>query len=62
MEKLLFLAKSRLNASTSETVIDGSHIDIDGYTYERVSKTPRGKRILRKLINEDLQQRLVIYY
>lgn len=61
MNKLMFVPATKINAVISETVIPGSHITINGYTYEQVSRAPRGRRITRKLINEDKQERIVIY-
>lgn len=61
MTKLYFMLGSKINAMIAETVIPGSHIYLDGYIYEQLSRAPRGKRILRKLINEEKQERILIY-
>jgi hypothetical protein len=50
-----------MTAVISDTVIPGNHIKINGYTFEQVSRAPRGRRITRKLINEEKQERIVIY-
>tara|TARA_R100000482_G_scaffold65213_1_gene24207 strand:- start:382 stop:522 length:141 start_codon:yes stop_codon:yes gene_type:complete len=44
-----------------EDIIDGEAIKVEGVIYERLLKRPNNRRPIRSLINEDLQQRLVIY-
>jgi len=61
MNKLMFVPAVKMTAVISDTVIPGKHITINGYTFEQVSRAPRGRRITRKLINEDKQERIVIY-
>jgi len=61
MQKLFFILGSKINASIADTVIPGQHISLDGYQYQQLTRAPRGKRIIRKLINEDKQERIVIY-
>ena len=61
MEKLIYVSALRINAKVSEIVVPGYPIVIDGYTYERVSRAPLGRRKLRTLISQDSQEKLVIY-
>jgi len=61
MNKLYFISPSRVNARISETVISGQHITIDGITFEQTSKRPVGRFLQRSLINEQKQERILIY-
>jgi hypothetical protein len=61
MEKSYYIAKSRVNARISDTVIPGYHISIGGYVYELISRAPAGKRILKKFRSLDDTKQLVIY-
>lgn len=61
MEKLFYVPAVKMNAKLQETKIDGNHISIGEYTYERLSKRPAGRSILRKLTNLDTQEQIVIY-
>ena len=45
----------------SESHIDGQHITVDGIVYERISKVPSGRRLLRKLVNKNTNLRIKIY-
>ncbi len=56
-----FLSRLKINAKTSELVIPGEHINIDGYTYEQLSRKPKGRTIFRKLINNTNTERFTIY-
>lgn len=51
----------KINFKIAETVIDGYHIEVDGYTFEQVSKPPRGRSIYRRLMSMDEQTKLVLY-
>lgn len=61
MEKLYYIAATKINARIAETVVHGYPIQLNGYLYEKVSSAPRGKRILRRLLNIDTQTRIIIY-
>lgn len=61
MSKLFYISPMRLNAAIAETVISGHHIKIGEYTYVRLTRAPRGKRIIRKLSNLENSERIVIY-
>ena len=59
MTKLFFIPESRMNAAIAETTMTGQHIRIDDYVYLQLSRSPRGKRIVRKLQRGD--ERILIY-
>jgi|TARA_B110000305_G_C19437855_1_gene640038 hypothetical protein len=61
MEKLFFVTSTKINARIADTVIDGKHINVEGLTYQRVSKRPQGRRVLRKLQNLDTNTQITIY-
>ncbi len=61
MEKKYYIARSRINARISDTVIDGEIISIEGITYQRLSRAPIGRSIKRRLRKTDETQRIVIY-
>ena len=61
MKELYFFPRVKMNARIIDSVIDGSHIVLEDYTYDMLSKKPRGRSIDRTLINEDLQTRFTIY-
>ena len=61
MTKSYFIPYSKINSRTSETILSGYHIVIDGITYEQTSKRPFGKSLKRSLINEEKQERFLIY-
>lgn len=56
-----YLPSLKINSKVSDTVIEGRHIEIDGITYQRLSRKPRGRSIQRRLLNMDSNLRLVIY-
>lgn len=61
MNKLFYVPATKINARIADTVVEGYPIKIDGYQYEKVSRAPRGRRILRKLLNVESQEQIVIY-
>lgn len=61
MIKSYFIPYSKINSRISETILPGYHIVIDGITYEQTSKRPFGKSLKRSLINEEKQERFLIY-
>ena len=61
MKELYFFPRVKMNARIIDSVIDGSHIVLEDYTYDMLSKKPRGRSIDRTLINEDLQTRITNY-
>lgn len=61
MQELYFFPSVKMNAKIADSVIDGSHIEIEERKYDMLTKKPRGRSIERTLVNEDLQTRLTIY-
>jgi hypothetical protein len=60
MEKSYYISPMKSNALIEETMT-GQTIVIEGYTYAEVSRAPKGRRILRKLSNEEQTQQIRIY-
>ena len=61
MEKLYYIPQWRMNARIAETVIEGDPISINGTNYERVSRAPIGRQVVRRLRATDEAKRIVIY-
>jgi hypothetical protein len=61
LEEYYYVSSLRINSKISDTVIEGKHIEIDGITFQRLSRKPRGRSIERKLLNINSNLRLVIY-
>jgi hypothetical protein len=61
VQEKYYVPSSKINAKISDTVLEGMHIEIDGLTFQQLSKKPRGRSIQRKLLNETSYTRLVIY-
>ena len=61
MEELYYVPSLRVNAKISDLVIDGNHIDIDGITYQRLSRKPKGRALKRKLQSTQSNTRILIY-
>ena len=61
MNELFFVPAIKINARIADTVIPGSHIKINDYTYERVSRRPKGISIFKKLLSLDEKTKLTIY-
>ena len=61
MNREYYISRQRMNARISDTVIDGQHISIDGYVYERVARAPIGRRPIQRLLNENTNTRITIY-
>lgn len=60
MTKSYYISPMRANALIEETMT-GNTITIGDYTYAEVSRAPRGRRVLRKLIKEDGSEQIKIY-
>ena len=60
MNKLFFVPSTKINARIADTVVTGQHITVEGLTYQMVSKRPLGRRVLRRLINESTNTKIVI--
>jgi|GEM_PF-1425960 len=61
LEEYYYVSSLKINSKISDTVIEGKHIEIDGITFQRLSRKPRGRAIERRLLNMDSRLRLVIY-
>ena len=61
MEELFYIPSLKVNAKVSDLVIEGNHIEIDGITYQRLSRKPRGRSIKRKLSSMKSNTRILIY-
>ena len=61
MTKLFYISSMRMNSIISDTVVTGHHISVDGLTYELVTRRPKNKRVLRKLVNISKQEHITIY-
>jgi len=61
MEELYYVPSLRINAKISDLVIEGNHIELDGVTYQRLSRKPRGRSIKRKLKSLQSNTRILIY-
>ena len=61
MQKLYFIPSTKINARIADTVLNGYHIKVDGITFEQTSRRPFGKTLKRSLLNEEKQERVLIY-
>lgn len=61
MVKSIYCLKSRIPTLFLDQIVDGTHIKIDGQTYEQLLKRPPNRRPLRKLVNEEKDELIVIY-
>ena len=61
MEELFYIPSLKVNAKVSDLVIEGKHIEIEGITYQRLSRKPRGRSIKRKLKSLKSNTRILIY-
>jgi len=60
MVKTFYISPMRSNAMIDE-IMTGSSIKVEGRTYHQLSRAPRGKRIMKRLINMDESEKIVIY-
>jgi hypothetical protein len=61
MIKSNYIRSTKITPRIKQTVITGEHISIDGDTYEKLSKKPYGRTILRKLIKSDNSEHITCY-
>ena len=61
MKELYFLRSYKINHRTIDSVMDGYHIEVEGYRYERLNAKPRGRSIEKRLRSMDEQTQLVLY-
>ena len=60
MVKSYYISPMRANAMIEETMT-GTTIVIDQKTYAELSRAPRGKRVVRRLVKEDGSEQIRIY-
>ena len=60
MVKSYYISPMRANAMIEETMT-GTTIVIDQKTYAELSRAPRGKRVIRRLVKEDGTEQIRIY-
>lgn len=61
MVKSMFVSNQKITSRISEDIVPGYHITVEGHRYELISKRPLGRRVLRNLINEQKQEKFVLY-
>lgn len=61
IEEKYYVSSLKINSKISDTVLEGRHIEIEGITYQQVSRKPRGRSIERRLQNLDSNLRFIIY-
>ena len=61
MNELFYFPAIRINAKIAEIIDEGHHLMINDYRYERLLRRPKGRSILRKLVNETENTRIIIY-
>lgn len=60
MEKYYYISPMRSNAIIDE-MMTGTTIVIEGKTYAELSRAPRGKRVVRRLMKQDGTEQIRIY-
>lgn len=61
MEELFYVPSLKVNSKIADLVIEGNHIEINGITFQRLSRKPRGRSIKRKLQDLNNNTRILIY-
>ena len=61
MEELYYVPSMKVNAKVSDLVLEGYHIEIDGITYQKLSRKPRGRSVRRRLKSLKSNTRILIY-
>jgi hypothetical protein len=56
-----FVPATKITSKVADLVVPGNSIAIDNYHYERLSRRPKGRSIIRTLLSIDSKERLVIY-
>lgn len=59
LNELFYFPNVKLNAKVSELVVEGYDIKVDDYTYVRLSRRPKNRRVLRRL--QSSNDRITIY-
>ena len=61
MIKSNYIRSSKLTPRINQTVIPGQHIVIEGVTYEKLSRKPYGKAIVRRLKSIEINESITCY-
>lgn len=61
MTELYYVPSLKVSAKVADLVQEGYHIEIEGITYQRLSKKPRGRSIQRTFITTDETIKKIIY-
>ena len=61
MEINYYVPRTKINYRLSELVEDGYNISMNGYTYDKLSRAPKGRSIDKTLRNMDGKLTFVIY-
>jgi hypothetical protein len=61
MIKSNYIRSSKITPRIKQTVISGEHITIEDVRFEKLSKKPYGRTILRKLIKADQSEHITCY-
>jgi hypothetical protein len=61
MEELFFIPSHRVTPVVVELVEEGNHITLDGLTYQKLSRKPRGRVVRRRLQSTNGDTRILIY-
>lgn len=56
-----FIKADKITAKISQNIISGNHIKVDGNRFEKLSKKPYGKTIVRKLMAVDKSESITCY-
>ncbi len=56
-----YIRSTKITPRIKQFVIDGEHITIEGSKFEKITKKPYGRTILRTLIKEDKSERITCY-
>lgn len=61
MIKLNYIRSAKVTPKIKQNVIPGEHITLEGETFQKLSKKPFGRTILRKLIKADNSEHITCY-
>ena len=61
MIKSNYIRSSKITPRIKQFVVDGEHITIEGSKFEKITKKPYGRTILRTLIKEDKSEKITCY-
>jgi len=56
-----FIKSNKISPKISETVIPGNHIMVEGERFEKLSKKPYGRSIIRTLKSLDEKETITCY-